>query len=191
MKKLWILSVAMVLFAGTVHAQSADLGVNKKQIRKEKRQALKKLPGTGISVEVKQAFAGDFGNVPVAWERTDILDKASFTSNGTDMTAYYDADAQLIGTVINKSFADLPAKAQQTINSQYADYKKGTVIFFDDNERNETDMVLYGLQFDDIDCYFIELSKDSNTLVLQITMNGQVADFTTKHQYTETRYHKK
>ena len=180
MKKLWILSVAAVLFISAAHAQSADSGTSKKQIRKEKRQALKKIPGAGISVEVKQAFAGDFGNPMVSWERTDIFDIANFTSNGVAMTAYYDADAQLIGTVVHKTFADLPVKAQQTINSQYTGYTKGAVIFFDDNEANATDMVLYDLQFDDIDSYFIELSKDGKTIVLQVTMGGQVANFTQK-----------
>ena len=35
-----------------------------------------------------------------------------------------------------------------------------TVIFFEDNNVNDTDMLLYGNQFSDADNYFVELSNN-------------------------------
>ena len=93
------------------------------------------------------------------------------------MSAYYDIDANLIGTTMDKTFDDLPAKAQKYINSKYGSYSKSGVIFFDDNEFNETDMVLYNQPFEDADNYFVELQKDNKEIILRVNMNGDVSFF--------------
>ena len=63
------------------------------------------------------------------------------------------------------------------INKEYKDYTIEKVIFFDDNEDVDTDMILYGSQFDDADNYFVELRKDNKDVVLQVTMDGLVGYF--------------
>jgi hypothetical protein len=52
------------------------------------------------------------------------------------------------------------------------------VIFYDDNEHNDNDMMLYGIQFEDEDNYFVELSKGSKQIVLQVTPEGNIFFFT-------------
>lgn len=191
MKKLLVLSTVVLLLAGTAGAQSetalkqeqknlnkVENGIKKK--KREARKELRKLEGTEVAYQSKQAFYTDFGDVPNAdWKRTRNFDEVAFSQNGQTVTAYYDASSKLVGTTSVKSFNDLPAKAQQTINDRYAGYVKGPVVFFNDNEANETDMILMGTQFEDADNYFIELSKDGKTIVLQITMDGDVMYFTT------------
>ena len=188
MKKLLILSAAVILVAtlnaqtdiASVKKEEADLKGQESVIKKEKREArkeLRKLEGKEVRYPSKQAFIGDFGNIPVTrWERTANYDEATFTRDGQVMTAYYDYESELVGTTSHKTFADIPAAAQKNINAKYRGYRKD-VIFFDDNELNETDMVLFGYQFDDADNYFVDLRKDNKEIILQVGMSGNVSFF--------------
>jgi len=200
MKKLIILSAATMLFASGTKAQNGNeiagtnnetaiktdmknLSAQERTIKEEKkteRKELRKLEGKEASYRSKQEFYRDFGNVPgVTWTREINFDKATFVKNGQVQKAFYDSDSKLVGTVIDKTFDDLPAKAKKTINKKYPDYNIGKVILFDDNELNETDMVLYNQQFDDADNYFIEMDKDGKQVVLQSTTDGDVDYFAT------------
>jgi uncharacterized protein YegP (UPF0339 family) len=190
MKKLLALSTAAVIFTATVNAQADVASIKKNEanlkqqesvIKKEKkteRKELRKLSGKEVSEFSRQAFITDFGNIPVnKWERTVNYDEATFTKDGVEMKAYYDADSKLVGTTSHKTFADIPAKAQKFIEAKYRGYSKTDVVFFDDNELNETDMVMYGNQFDDADNYFVDLKKDNKEIILQVTMSGEVSFF--------------
>ena len=191
MKKLLILSAAVILTA-TMYAQNDETaGKNDiaalndhnnnatKTEKKEKRKKLKKLSGSEVSSLSKAEFYSDFRDLPVSkWERNANFDVATFTKDGQQMQAFYDDNSKLVGTVSNKTFADLPAKGQKIITERYKDYKAGDVIFFDDNELNETDMVLYDEQFDDADNYFVELTKDDKKIIVEVTMGGDVGHFT-------------
>ncbi len=187
MKKLIVLSAAVIITAA-VTAQTNDATVknqikkDKQQesiIKKEERKELRKLEGKEVSYQAKLSFYTDFGDIPgTKWERMDNFDKATFKKGGNVMSAYYDYYAKLVGTTSRKSFADIPAKAQKFINKKYAGYNKSGVIFFDDNEYNESDMILYGQQFDDADNYFVELQKGGDKIVLQVNMAGNVLYFT-------------
>lgn len=178
MKKLLILPAA-ILMAVAVNAQTetslkSDIQSEKK-IKKEDRKELRKLEGNDVSYRSKQAFLSDFGDIAGAtWKRTATFDEATFTKDGVTQTAYYDYDAKLVGTTTRKTFGDLPANAQKYIDKKYAGYTKGRVIFFDDNEFNETDMILYGNQFDDADNYFIELAKGTEKIILDVNTAGDV-----------------
>lgn len=148
-------------------------------VKKEDRKELRKLKGTEVSYQAKQAFAGDFGNItPSSSERLDNFDEFTFTKDGKTMSAFYDADAKLVGTTSKISYSNLPANAQKYISEKYADYTPVDAFMYDDNEFNETDMILYGNQFDDEDTYFVELAKDNNKIVVQVSMGGEVSDFT-------------
>ena len=93
------------------------------------------------------------------------------------MSAFYDEDANLVGTATTKTFEDLPEQAQEYINKKYSDYNIGAVIFYDDNEQNQRNMELYNLQID-ADSYFVELKKDNKEIVMQVTENGDVSYYT-------------
>lgn len=181
MKKLLILPTA-ILMAAAVHAQTeASLKSaiqSEKKVKKDDRKELRKLEGKDVSYRSTQAFFADFGNLPRAtWKRTPTFDEVTFTKDGVTQTAYYDYDAKLVGTTTRKTFSDLPANAQKYIGRKYAGYTRGPVIFFDDNELNETDMILYGNQFDDADNYFIELSRGTEKIILNIDTAGDVSFF--------------
>ncbi|MBO9571555.1 MAG: hypothetical protein J7497_05020 [Chitinophagaceae bacterium] len=183
MKKLIILSMVTFVALVSANAQQNE-DVAKKEMKKEKaelrkeKKDLKKLEGNDVSYQAKQSFAEDFGNIPVSkWERTANFDEATFARNGETTKAFYDSDGELVGTTTVKTFHDIPVRAQQLINKKYPDYTKEAVILFDDNEFNETDMILYNQQFEDADNYFIELKKGDTTIIVMSDMNGDISYF--------------
>jgi hypothetical protein len=191
MKKIFISSLGLLLAVATTQAQSdytavkQDLAKDKqeesitKKEKREERKELRKLEGPTASYQAKQQFYEDFGDLPnVSWERTPAFDEASFTKDGQEMKAFYDFHAELVGTTSPKTFDDLPMAAQQYIHKKYNDYETKKVFMFDDNEYNESDMLLEGQQFAGEDSYFVEVQKDDKRIVLQVSMDGQVSYFT-------------
>lgn len=194
MKKLILSAVAILMAAATINAQEngdvaikndvKNLNQQEKEIKKEKRHdkiTLRKLKGDDASYQSKQQFFIDFGNITdVTWTRAAYFDEAIFTKDGKKMKAFYDNDAQLVGTTSPAAFTDIPKSAQKEISKQYKDYTVKKVIFYDDNEANDTDMILYGSQFDDEDNYFVELTGNSNNknIILHVSMDGNVSYFT-------------
>ena len=83
----------------------------------------------------------------------------------------------MVGTTQYKTFADVPVRGQTEIKKMYKDYAIGSVVFFDDNELNPTDMILYNIQFDDADNYFVELSKGTKKIVVQVNTEGDLFFF--------------
>nr|WP_199002170.1 hypothetical protein [Flavobacterium sp. ASV13] len=191
MKKVILLLAAIMANISILQAQTSQEAQVKSEIKsiskkdpnaktekKDLRKELHKLEGQDVSNLSKNQFATDFGNIPnVKWVRSDYFDQATFNKNGATSTAFYDSNSQLVGTTTAKKFADLPAKAQKEINDKYKGYTKGLVTFYDDNEENDTDMLLYSTQFDDADNYFVEVSKNGKNTVLQVTTEGAVAYF--------------
>jgi len=174
MKTIAILAMTIFFALEFVQTQAQE---TKNEVRTE-RKTLRKLEGTKVSELAKTNFYTDFGNAPDAlWKRVDTFDQVTFTKDGKKMTAFYDFDANLVGTTSLKKFTDLPAKGQQEIKAKYKDYTVRTVIFFYDNQANETDMVLYGAQFDDADNYFVELTKGAEKIVVEVNPSGFVSLF--------------
>jgi len=189
MKKLAVLSFVLLFASAVMQSQAQvvqkeSVKETKKEVKTEKkelkneRKALRKLEGNKVSIMAKNHFYTDFGNVPnVKWKRVDTYDEAAFVKGGKKMKAFYDADGNLVGTTSPKTFADLPAKGQQEIKAKYKGYTVGPILFYNDNETNETDMILYGLQFDDTDGYFVELTKGNDKIVVQVDPLGYVNFF--------------
>jgi hypothetical protein len=176
MKKLIVWSMALLVIMSFAFARiSAQATYNDPR---SDRVPLKELEGTKVSEQAKTHFISDFGNIPdVRWKRSHNFDEAVFTKNGKQMTAWYDVDENLVGTTSKASFADLPADGQKAIKTRYKDYTAGTVILFDDNEVNQTDMILYDQQFDDADNYFVEMSKGKNNIVVMVSTTGEISFF--------------
>lgn len=181
MKK--ILIVLLAAFA-TAYANAAPtFDSTKKEIKEERKSAritLRKLKGSEVSFFSKENFQKDFKNpANVSWSRDDYFDIISFTLDNKNMKAYYDHAGELVGTISPSSFASLPDMAQKYINKHYGDYTVQKVIFFDDNEANFTDMIMYDMQFEDSDSYFVELSNGKSQIVLHVFNSGDV-DFLKK-----------
>jgi hypothetical protein len=148
-------------------------------LKAEKREA-RHNRANNVSVKSKNSFLSDFGNVAnVQWVATPQFDEATFAKDDQTLTAYYDIHSELVGTTSNKKIADLPAAAQDEIKKQYKGYVIGVVILFDDNEKNDTSIILYGTQFEDADHYFVTISKGNHEDVLKISMDGNVSFFRT------------
>lgn len=179
-----LIASAIVLVFGIVTAQAqtqTSAREIKKELKTEKRTANKearKMNASTVNVRSKDNFLRDFPNAAdVKWARSAQFDEATFSANGIKTTAYYDYGSNLVGTTTNKKFADLPAAAQKRIKKDYKDYVVGSVILYDDNENNNTDMFLYGTQFEDADHYFVTISKGSHEDVLMVSMEGVVSYF--------------
>ena len=71
----------------------------------------------------------------------------------------------------------LPEKARDRIDKMYPGYTIEKVVFFDDNEANETDMLLYNESFEDQDNYFPLLVKDSKKIILKVSPEGEISFF--------------
>lgn len=182
MKKILILTLTVLFALSSVCGQTQKSGKEKtKEVKKEQkseRVALRKLEGTTVSQAARNNFGSDFGSIQnVQWKRSGTYDEASFMKDGRKMTAYYDFAGKLVGTTSPRTLADLPAKARNEIQTKYRDYSVTKVIFFDDNELNETDMILYGTQFEDKDSYFALLTKGENKIVLQVFTDGTISFF--------------
>jgi len=191
MKKIMIIQAALIFTSMTLQTKAqANEDMVKSEIKKPRveersakkaeRKELRKLEGAEVNDLAKSHFTSDFQNTSnVTWRRSVQFDEATFTKDGREMTAFYDYDANLVGTTQNKSFSDLSAIAQKKIKKEYKGYKIGKVIFFDDNEANETDMILHDIQFDDEDLYFVTLEKAGKKIIVMVNKANDVSYFTT------------
>jgi hypothetical protein len=183
MKKVAVLSIT-ILFAmsmamgRTVKPEKIQPSETKKEV-KTARVPVKGPDGNEINSMARDNFVREFGNIPnVKWAKSSNFDEATFFKNGKEFKAYFDYDGKFVGTTSHVTFADLPADAQGEIKSKYKDYTVDpVVVFFDDNELYETDMELYGIQFKDADNYFVELTRGTKKIVLQVNTKGEVFFF--------------
>jgi hypothetical protein len=146
----------------------------------------KEINQDAVSESTKNQFAADFTNASnISFEKAKDFDKVNFNRDGSQATAYYDHNNQLVGTTVRESFHDLPAIAQNKILDKYKDYTVKEVLEFKANSDNTsyydnyTYMTLYGNSFDKSNNYFVELKSDHNAIVLEVDLSGEVSYFTT------------
>jgi hypothetical protein len=186
MKNVFIIGSLLVFTATTAFAQD-ELVYNEpagfilhktsKAQREENRLIRREKAAATPAYMTAQHFMIDFPNATnVTWKRSNF-EEASFIWNGKQTNAFYDLDDVLIGTTTPANYSDLPANAQKEIEKYYKGYTPRSVIMFDDNEFNDTDMILYGTSFEDEDNYFVEMTNDNKTVVLQVNMEGLVSFF--------------
>jgi hypothetical protein len=178
MKRLAFLSLTLLFTIAVLFGQEQKSGNTQTKETKKEKIPLKKLEGNKVSQMAKENFTAEYGNVPnVKWQRSGTFDEAIFMKDGKEMIAEYDIEGKLVGTTKVITFAEVPAAGQQEIKKRYKDYAVGTVIFYDDNEGNGTDMIMYGIQFDDEDNYFVELEKGNSKIVVRVDTKGEVIFF--------------
>ena len=192
MKKLFIVSGFLWFLAASVTAQDIDLSIRSNAFQKDQynvsdpssgadmKRDMSEIELKNFSNQTRANFYSDFGYIPISnWEIKDQFDKISFMQNNVVYTAYYDSNSELVGTISKASVEDLPVHALQDISRKYRGYTVGNVVFYDDNESNQTDMMYYGQQFDDEDKYFVELQDDKEKIVVQVNTVGEVSFFHT------------
>jgi hypothetical protein len=170
MKKLLCLSAA--LFVAVIFVVANPLVTGKSpDIKKKKEKRWE--PNRGIEFE----FSKDFPKAKsVSWHYGEFVE-ATFLDNDLAKTAYYDEDNNLVGTTTDEDATALPEKARDHIAKMYPGYSIEKVVFFDDNEANETDMFLYNHSFEDEDNYFPLLVKGSKKIILEVSPEGEVSFF--------------
>ena len=170
MKKLFCVSAALFIAVISIMASPRIPGKSygikkKKEIRWEPSRA------------VESQFSRDFPDARfVTWAYGAFVE-AGFLDNTVLRTAYYDMDNNLVGTTTDMDVTALPEKARERIEKMYPGYTIDKVVFFDDNEANETDMLLYNQSFEDKDNYFPLLTKDSKQIILKVSTEGEVSFF--------------
>lgn len=167
MKKLAIISI-WLLFAFSVKAQyqTTERENRREPGEEDEMLPLKRPGGNTVNETAKENFNIDFAKADVSdleWKTTDTYDEAIFNSNGKQMIAYYDYQGNLIGTTTTVSFEDLPQHSQKLIKEKYGDYTIGPIIFFDDNDKIESEMILWSKKFNDEDLYFVDLRKETGS----------------------------
>ncbi len=190
MKKPIFLSVLGFVLSTGVHAQLASIAISTEIISdqltqpvttnhpNDKKKAQRSLKLYEPTIQTRSTFAEDFDNTPVTeWKQIDNLDEACFTQNGKRYSAFYDAENNLVATTSDASFEDLPMRARDYIETKYTGFVVDQVIYYDDNEFNESDMVLFSQPFQDEDSYFIQLSNGNERVVLHVYLNGDVSMF--------------
>ena len=173
-------SIFLLCTTAAIAQSESGTGRDEKETRQELRKANRELKRNEInpSYRSREAFMRDFpGAINVNWRVTGLFEEATFDSNGITMTAFYDAGNELVGTTTEKTFTDIPMKAQEHIKKFYSDYRPFDVVMFDDNENNETDMVLYNSVFEDEDNYFVCLKNDKETIILKVNRDGDTSFF--------------
>ena len=178
MKKIFLvagilLTTTAVTFAQNNNAKQVKMegSDTKKELRKEHKVESR----NEVSYFTRSHFAKDFpGAKNVSFETTSDFDKVSFLSGTKNLTAYYDYRNKLVGTTQNKTFADLPGKAQKEILKKYGDYTIAGIIRYD---YNDTDLILYGASFDNTDNYFVELKKGDKAIVAKVDLAGYISYF--------------
>jgi hypothetical protein len=186
MKNVIIIGSMLVFTVTTAFAQDevaynepAKLILHKTSKEQREENRLIRREKTAITPNYMTAanFSFDFPNAKnVSWKRGEF-EEASFMLNGKDMKAFYDYTDQLVGTTSQVNYDAIPASAQKEIARYYKGYTPKEVILFDDNEYNDTDMILYGNAFEDEDNYFVEMTNNNKTIVLQVNMEGTVSFF--------------
>lgn len=186
MKKFGILSATILFLLAFTEVQAKNVKQtalkseikSSKESLKTERKELRRIDEKEVSELSKDNLYADFGNVAdLKWTRTNYCDVASFMQNGKEIKAFYDDHSALIGTTSQKTFADLPLKAQNTIKKEYRKYRIGDVLYFEDNQNNDTDMILWDKQFEDADNYFVELRSPHRHLIVQVDPEGEVFFF--------------
>jgi hypothetical protein len=178
---------SMLLFTGTTTFAQDEVAYNdpnhftshkpSKAQREENRTIRREKLATEPNYTTEQNFMVDFPNATnVSWKRAGF-EEAIFTLNGKEMKAFYDYEHELIGTTTQVSYFNMPDNARKYIEKHYSDYTTQSVILFNDNEYNASDMILYGNPFEDADNYFVELSNNNRKIVLQVNMEGLVTFF--------------
>jgi hypothetical protein len=178
---------SMVLFTATTAFAQDDVAYNDathftshkltKAQREENRAERRERNATEPNYTTNQNFLLDFPNATNVHWKINGFEEAIFTINGKEMKAFYDWNHDLVGTTTAVSYFDMPEVARTYIEKHYSDYTTQSVILFNDNEYNSTDMILYGNPFEDADNYFIELKNNNKTIVLQVNMEGLVTFF--------------
>lgn len=156
-----------------------ELRHDRKMVRevREEKEEIREL--NNIPEAVSQKFKDNFSKAQnVAWSAPEGFYEVDFTLKNKPESAYYDYNGHLIGIGHFLTYGDLPAKARKRIARDYKGYTPVRTMFYDDNEDNYINMLVFEQPIDR-DSYITELKKGKHHVVLQIDTDGEVSLFST------------
>jgi hypothetical protein len=117
-----------------------------------------------VSYAVLTQFQDNFADANnVVWTVSSTSQKADFTKNNVNYTAYYDSIDQYWGLAQEVTFASVTKEVKNVIAKNYADYDVKSVTRFETNDGEEPVV------------YFIGLKNAKEDLVLTISpVDGQI-----------------
>ncbi len=139
-----------------------------------------------VSSLVNKNFNQEFANAKnVSWSTYDQFMKAEFAQNNLKEVAYYTSDGDLVASMHDISFSDMPASVQKEIIRKYKNYTvKESLEYFDTASDEGVD--LYGNE-DHNALYFVDLAKKNNEpqknnkdIILQVSDTGNISFFSSK-----------
>jgi opacity protein-like surface antigen len=139
MKKLIAAVLIAVFFAGSAFATDANK----------------------INVRIRTNFDADFNKASeVTWTVRKDFVKASFTSEGENMQAFYNYEGSLIGTSRDLTVEALPKKAKKLLSDKYAGYAVKEVILFSNKDE---------------DAYYVSAENDKHKIILKVKDHSSVS----------------
>ncbi|KAA5546490.1 hypothetical protein F0145_11410 [Adhaeribacter rhizoryzae] len=117
-----------------------------------------------VSGYTKSTFNTHFaGAENVTWSASSRFQKATFTKNGKTMTAFYDAQNELVGTTQLVEITALSPKAIKNLVKKYPNYQMGEIIKYTGNE----------------EVYYVNLKNETTNFLVEITPDMDVRYFKT------------
>jgi hypothetical protein len=114
-----------------------------------------------VSQAVKKSFHAEFGaQSNINWLQTENFDVACFEEEGQSQNAFFTKDGVLEGRTVLKKWTDLPFQAQLNIIQCYKDYDVERVFAY------------YGKSLHNFGNYFLCLSKDNRSILVQVDEKG-------------------
>jgi len=114
-----------------------------------------------VSQAVKNSFHAEFGvQSNIRWNQTENFDVASYDVEGESVNVFFTKEGALEGRTFLKKWTDLPFQAQVNIVQRYKDYDVESVF------------VYYGKSLNNNGNFFVSLSKDNRTILVQVNEKG-------------------
>jgi hypothetical protein len=131
-----------------------------------------------VSNTVLNQFAYEFKDAKgVTWTVDANCQKALFTFEGKEMTAFYSLSGDYMGVTHAITITKIPAEAQKEITEKYAAYTIGDVIEFQPAVTNSASIYNFSSYADDEKVYFVDLKNTKEEFLLRVTSNASVFFF--------------
>jgi hypothetical protein len=123
---------------------------------------------TTVSYTVENQFDSTFGNAKnVVWAVTSNFQKATFTQDDVQMTAFYDLQGNYLGITQDVDYSTLDAKAKATIADKYKGYGVKEVIKFDNTDAQNFEQTTY----------FVDLKGAGDEILVRVAPDSNVYFF--------------
>jgi len=166
MKKLFILPISLLACFSLSFVLSETVYANGNSSKKAKANVTEN--SGHVSQTVKSSFQAEFGaQSNIQWYQTENFDVASFSLEGESVNAYFTKDGELEGRTSLIDWTDLPFPAQLKIIQRYKDYAVDRVYVYNGETLHE------------LGNYFVSLSKDNRTLLVQVNEKGNTTLYKT------------